>query len=98
MSYIGDLGGQMWKWDIHTPGADSDSDGLLDWPAGVFFESEPVTFASGTVHYRSIFNSPAATFLAWLSSWSILFSIGFTKRAARPIPKPKASRPANRAY
>jgi Tfp pilus tip-associated adhesin PilY1 len=62
--YIGDLGGQVWKWDIHEVGADADADGLLDnWSAGVFFRSDPETLDGGQLHYRSFFSPPAATFV-----------------------------------
>ncbi len=58
--YIGDTGGQLWKWDVSELAEDTDSDGLIDnWPAGVFFRSDP----EGS-HYRSIFLPPVATFLS----------------------------------
>ena len=42
--YAGDLGGQVWKWDIHDVGEDTDADPLVDnWPSGIFFETSPVT-------------------------------------------------------
>lgn len=64
--YIGDLGGQVWKWDIHLPGEDTDSDGFVEstiWPAGVFFASDPASIGSGNFHYHSIFFAPIASFL-----------------------------------
>jgi type IV pilus assembly protein PilY1 len=61
--YIGDLGGQVWKWDIHEKGADADSDGLIDnWPGGVFFR-KAATAVPGGLHYHSIFFPPVATYL-----------------------------------
>jgi type IV pilus assembly protein PilY1 len=61
--YIGDAGGQLWKWVIHQVGEDTDSDGLFDtWPAGRFFDAGSVTI-SGTPHYRQIFAPPAAAYL-----------------------------------
>ncbi len=60
--YIGDLGGQLWKWDLSKVGEDLDSDGLIDassWPAGVFFRSAPVDVGKGVLHYRSIFFPPS---------------------------------------
>ncbi len=61
--YIGDLGGQLWKWDLSAIGEDLDSDGLIDassWPAGVYFRSAPVDVGGGVLHYRSIFFPPSA--------------------------------------
>ena len=38
--YIGDAGGQMWKWDISDVGEDTSGDPEIDnWEAGVFFRS-----------------------------------------------------------
>jgi Tfp pilus tip-associated adhesin PilY1 len=61
--YIGDLGGQMWKWDIHAVGIPSSSTGPVPtsvWPAKVFFESPVATIAGGLKHYHSIFQGAAA--------------------------------------
>jgi type IV pilus assembly protein PilY1 len=62
--YVGDLGGQIWKWDIHAVGEDTDADPLVDnWPHGRFFATAPVTLSDGTTpHHRSFFFPPAATF------------------------------------
>jgi len=61
--YIGDLGGQMWKWDISAKGEDtSGSDGIIDnWDAGIFFASGSASDGSAT-HYRSFFYPPSASF------------------------------------
>jgi type IV pilus assembly protein PilY1 len=64
--YVGDLGGQVWKWDISSPGEDGDSDGLVDatvWPGGIFFSSPPENLGSGNYHYHSIFFPPVATYI-----------------------------------
>jgi type IV pilus assembly protein PilY1 len=64
--YVGDLGGQVWKWDIRGVGEDGDSDGLFDpssWPAGLFFQSPPASMTAGGLHYHSIFFPPAATYI-----------------------------------
>ena len=62
--YIGDVGGQLWKWDISQLADDTDSDGLFDnWPGGVLFQIPPENVSSGGQHYRSIFFPPVATFL-----------------------------------
>ncbi len=69
--YIGDLGGQLWKWDISTVGLQVS--GVVpntDWPAGVVFEAPVATTAGGVLHYHSIFQSAAAAFNEgdlWLS-------------------------------
>ena len=64
--YVGDLGGQMWRWDVSLVGEDEDTpeDGIMDnWPVGLFFQSEPATLGAGGMHYHSIFFPPVATFL-----------------------------------
>jgi type IV pilus assembly protein PilY1 len=62
--YVGDLGGQLWKWDIRAVGADGgDADTLIDnFPAGVFFRTDPVALGGGD-HFRSFFFPPAASFV-----------------------------------
>ncbi|MGH0030703.1 MAG: PilC/PilY family type IV pilus protein, partial [Myxococcota bacterium] len=62
--YVGDLGGQVWKWDISAVGEDTDADPEIDnWPAGVFFRTDPVTLASSEQHYRSFFFPPVASYV-----------------------------------
>ena len=61
--YIGDLGGQMWKWDLSAVGVPAS--GVVPntiWPAGVVFEAPVATVAAGLKHYHSIFQSAAAAF------------------------------------
>jgi type IV pilus assembly protein PilY1 len=61
--YVGDVGGQMWKWDISAKGRDDvGSDGIIDnWSYGVFFTAAPAS--DGTeLRYKSFFYPPAATF------------------------------------
>ena len=70
--YIGDLGGQMWKWDISAIGQDTvGSDGIIDnWPHGIFYTAAPTAVGGGVTHYKSFFFPPAATFVRntlWLS-------------------------------
>jgi type IV pilus assembly protein PilY1 len=63
--YVGDLGGQIWKWDISAVGQDASSpaDGTVDnWPAGVYFRTDPVTVGSDD-HYRSFFFPPVASYV-----------------------------------
>lgn len=75
--YIGDLGGQVWKWDIHEVGLDQTGDGIVDnWKADVFFTarkslSDPLGKNIGDVnndgttdyHFHSIFFPPIATYV-----------------------------------
>ncbi|MFQ5515143.1 MAG: pilus assembly protein [Myxococcota bacterium] len=64
--YIGDLGGQLWRWDLSQIGDDTGAtnDGIMDnWPVGLFFEADPAPLVSGGTHYHSIFFPPAATYL-----------------------------------
>jgi type IV pilus assembly protein PilY1 len=64
--YAGDLGGQMWRWDLTEVGDDEDNpnDGVIDnWKAGLFFKSDPAVMSAGGLHYHSIFFPPVATYL-----------------------------------
>jgi type IV pilus assembly protein PilY1 len=76
--YIGDLGGQLWKWDVSLPGEDADSDGLLDsWDFGVFFDAGSEDMGGGVFHYRSMFFPPAASFVGG----SLVLAAGTGERA-----------------
>ncbi|MEX2208742.1 MAG: PilC/PilY family type IV pilus protein, partial [Myxococcota bacterium] len=62
--YIGDVGGQLWKWDLSAIGV-PDMAGVVSntlWPAGVVFEAPVATTAGGLLHYHSIFQAAAAAF------------------------------------
>ena len=51
--YIGDVGGQLWKWDISQIADDVNSDGLFDgWPVGVVFRADPQLVSGGALHHR----------------------------------------------
>ncbi|HTO69663.1 MAG TPA: PilC/PilY family type IV pilus protein [Myxococcota bacterium] len=69
--YVGDTGGQMWKWDIHSVGVPTA--GLVPttvWPIGIMFQAPVATVAAGVKHYHSIFQGVAAAFLnsqLWIS-------------------------------
>ena len=62
--YVGDLGGQIWKWDISDVGEDtSGSDNVMDnWPAGVFFRTPKQVLTNGDDHFRSFFFPPVASY------------------------------------
>jgi type IV pilus assembly protein PilY1 len=72
--YVGDLGGQVFKWVIADIGEDrvNDGSGLRtqpNWPFKLFFQA-PVTNISGTNYYKNFYFSPAATFYGgklWLA-------------------------------
>jgi type IV pilus assembly protein PilY1 len=63
--YIGDLGGQLWKWDISAVGVDSaDADDLIDnWASGRIFEAAPVDLGGGLLHYRQFYHPPSASYV-----------------------------------
>ena len=61
--YIGDLGGQLWKWDLSRVGVPVA--GVVPttvWPAGILFEAPVATVGGGIQHYHSIFQSAAAAY------------------------------------
>lgn len=61
--YIGDLGGNIWKWVVRNYGTASPSPGQLyqpNWSFRKFFSDDPPRAASG-VHARSFYFAPAAT-------------------------------------
>jgi type IV pilus assembly protein PilY1 len=63
--YIGDLGGQVWKWDISQVGEDTTGDARVDnWSAGVFFRAyTAATWAGGVARYHNIFFPPSAAYM-----------------------------------
>ncbi len=62
--YIGDLGGQIWKWNVSAVGIDNDVDPQVDnWPVGVFFRSDPQALGGGGSHYRSFFGTPTGSYV-----------------------------------
>lgn len=61
--YIGDLGGNIWKWVIKANGTADPTSGQLyqpNWSFRKFFSDDPTRAASG-VHMRSFYYAPAAT-------------------------------------
>jgi type IV pilus assembly protein PilY1 len=71
--YVGDLGGQMWKWDITDVGVGSP---VGNWEIGVVFRAPTVTLSDGSDHYRNIFFPPSASF----SRGSLLLAFGTGER------------------
>jgi len=69
--YVGDLGGNLWKWTIHEVGADANSDGKVDsWPFRKFFDAPEYPNAATPTHWKSFFFPPTATFVdgtLWLA-------------------------------
>jgi len=60
--YIGDLGGNVWKWIVRATGIMNPTEAELhqaDWPFRKFFETDPSN--STTARSRSFFFAPAAT-------------------------------------
>ena len=61
--YVGDTGGQIWKWDVHYKGADTTGDPKIDnWPADIFFDAGGANTTAG-FHYRSVFFPVTAAFI-----------------------------------
>ncbi len=62
--YVGDLGGNLWKWVIKAPLQLSDatvaSQPGTDWPFRKFFQADSYT-AAGTTYYKSFYFPPAGT-------------------------------------
>jgi type IV pilus assembly protein PilY1 len=63
--YIGDLGGNVWKWVIHDIAEDrvNDGSGLVTQPSWTFrkFFEAPETVDGAATYYKSIFYPPSAT-------------------------------------
>jgi type IV pilus assembly protein PilY1 len=80
--YEGDLGGQIWKWDISAVGVlTSGQVPTSVWPAGLFFQAPVATVASGTKHYHSIFQGVGAAFMMVKSQVTLTLSVGSGERA-----------------
>jgi type IV pilus assembly protein PilY1 len=80
--FVGDLGGNVWKWVIHEIGEDraNDGSGLLTQPAWVFrkfFDAPEWTQGSNPTHYKSFFFPPAGT----LRSGTLWLAFGSGERA-----------------
>lgn len=72
--YVGDMGGNIWKWVIHPMGEDrvNDSSGVRtqpSWPFKKFF-SAPTTAIGGDTFYKNFFQPPEGAFVGgqlWLA-------------------------------
>ncbi|MEM9173702.1 MAG: PilC/PilY family type IV pilus protein [Myxococcota bacterium] len=63
--YVGDVGGNVWKWVIREPGIADPSDAELyqpDWSFRKFFDHDPSE--SDTAHARSFYFAPSATLVS----------------------------------
>ena len=68
--YVGDMGGNVWKWAIHNPGEDriNDGSGLRtqpNWPFKAFFSAAPATIGGGAgavTYYKNFMFPPAAAY------------------------------------
>ncbi len=67
--YVGDMGGNVWKWSIHPPGEDRSNDGSglrtqPNWPFKKFFAAAPVTIGGGggVTYYKNFMFAPAAAY------------------------------------
>ncbi|MBY0401587.1 hypothetical protein K2X89_14930 [Myxococcota bacterium] len=61
--YIGDVGGNVWKWVVRARGTAAPTSTTLyqpNWPFRKFFSDDPTRAASG-VHTRSFYYAPSAT-------------------------------------
>jgi type IV pilus assembly protein PilY1 len=80
--YEGDLGGQMWKWDISAMGVLTG--GVVPtsvWPAGILFQAPVATVASGVPHYHSIFQGAGAAIMKVKGQEVLTLSFGSGERA-----------------
>ncbi len=67
--YVGDLGGQLWKWEIKNVGQSSP---VNNWTAGVVFRAPVTALGGGVDHYRNLFFPPSASF----SNGSLMLAFG----------------------
>jgi len=64
--YVGDMGGNLWKWSIHSAGEDrsNDASGLRtqpNWRFRKFFAAGSATIG-GVTYYKNIMSPPAAAY------------------------------------
>jgi type IV pilus assembly protein PilY1 len=93
--YVGDLGGQVWKWDISAVAADTVGDSRFDnFPYGVFFESPIEDMGGGVNRYQSFFFAPSAT----LIGGTLVLAFGAGERADLMYPGQNGKDENNRFY
>jgi hypothetical protein len=81
--YVGDLGGNVWKWVIKPVGEDRANDGSSvrtqpNWKFHKFFNAPPTNIAGSPWYYKNIFQPPAAAF----SNNKLWLAFGTGERAA----------------
>jgi type IV pilus assembly protein PilY1 len=65
--YVGDLGGNVWKWVLRDPGVDTinpsedDTKFQSNWTFGKFFQAPSATIGA-TTHYKSFFFPPTLVY------------------------------------
>jgi type IV pilus assembly protein PilY1 len=64
--YVGDMGGNLWKWAIHSAGEDRSNDGSglrtqPNWRFRKFFAAGSATIG-GVTYYKNIMSPPAAAY------------------------------------
>ncbi len=68
--YIGDLGGNLWRWDVSARGTDLAADGSqeaqTDWPLTLFFQSGPSTGARRSFYYPPVVAATEGSSDRWL--------------------------------
>jgi type IV pilus assembly protein PilY1 len=79
--YVGDLGGNLWKWVIQDIGIDPVNGATTDtsqpnWPFRKFF-SAPIYDSGTNKYFKSFFFAPSATF----KSWKLWLAFGSGERA-----------------
>ena len=86
--FIGDLGGNVWKWVVSSVGDDpvnnivgDDNLAQPNWPFRLFFRgaasTEPPTFPAAGIHFQSFFFPPTAV----LKSGKLVLAFGAGERA-----------------
>lgn len=81
--YVGDLGGNIWKWVISEVGHDTDGDATIDdWPFRKFFEAPKYPNAASPTRWKSFFFPPGATF----KDQTLWIAIGSGERADLKYP------------
>jgi type IV pilus assembly protein PilY1 len=75
--YVGDLGGNVWRWAIHALGEDRVNDGSVsptqpNWPFRRFFQG-----LVGSPHYKSFFTTPAGA----IQNGTLYIALGSGERA-----------------